>query len=110
MILPSGVLKAAGTLIAFLPLILFRAPANSLRSGNELSTISWILAEHRGEGNWELYPITITVDIGEMVTFVTIENCGKTTIPNLGLPDEIPFPLDYTQSNGTVSIIFSEVP
>lgn len=110
MILPSGILKAAGALIVFLPLMLFRAPANSLRSGNELSTISWILAEHRGEGSWKLYPITITVDIGEMVTSVTIENCGKTTLPNRRLPDEIPFPLDYTEADGTVSIIFSEVP
>jgi len=109
-ILPSGILKVAGTLIVFLPLILFRSPVNFLRSGNELSTISWILAEHRGEGSWELYPITITVDIGEMVTFATIENCGKTTIPNLRLPDYIPFPLDYTETDGTVSIIFSEVP
>ncbi|MCK5035204.1 MAG: hypothetical protein KAS73_04860 [Candidatus Sabulitectum sp.] len=110
MILPSGMLKAAGTLIVLLPLLLFRSPANSIRSGNDLSAISWILAEQRGEGSWDIYPITITVDIGEMVTFVTIENCGRTTLPNRRLPDEIPFPLDYTETDGTVSIIFSEVP
>ncbi len=108
--LPPVILKITGTLIAFLPLLLFRAPANTLRSGNELSTLSWILAEHQGEGSWDLYPITITVEIGELLTFATIENCGRTTLPDLGLPDDVPFPFDFTQTDGTVSIIFSEVP
>ena len=54
--------------------------------------------------------MTITVEIGEQVTFATVENCGTTTMPDDMLPASIPFPLDYTQTNGSVSIIFSEVP
>lgn len=104
------ILTAVGTLVAFVPLILFRSPANTVRSGNELSALSWLLAENKGEGSWELYPMTITVEIGELVTFATIENCGTTVPPDSRLPEQIPFPLDYAQTEGTVSIIFSEVP
>ena len=106
----SRILPAISTLIALLPLILFRSPANTVRSGNELSALSWVLAESKGEGKWELYPMTITVEIGELVTFATIVNCGRTAPPDMRLPEQIPFPLDYTQTDGTVSIIFSEVP
>jgi len=91
-------------------LLLFRSPANTVRSGNELSTLSWTLAESRGEGRWELYPMIITVEIKELVTLTRIENCGKTVPPNLRLPEHIPFPLDYTQTGNTVFIVFSEVP
>lgn len=97
-------------LTAFLPLVLFRSPANTVRSGNELSALSWVLAVNRGEGSWQLYPMTITVEIGEMVTFARIENCGRTSAPDRELPEQMPFPLDYTQTDNTVSIIFSEIP
>ncbi len=92
------------------PALLFRSPANTIKSGNELSTLSWLLAENKGEGSWKLYPFTITIEIGEFVTFASIENCGTTTPPDSRLPEQIPFPLDYTQSDQSVSIIFSEVP
>ena len=92
------------------PALMFRSPANTVKSGNELSAISWLLAEHEGEGSWKLYPLTITIEIGEFVTFASIENCGTTTPPDLRLNEKIPFPLDYTQTDNTVSIIFSEVP
>ncbi len=107
--LRTGII-AAGILTAFVPLILFRSPANTVRSGNELSALSWVLAENAGEGSWELYPVTITVEIGNLVTSARIENCGKTVPPGRGLPDNIPFPVDYTQTGNSVSIIFSEVP
>ena len=103
-------LRITGILLAFTPLVLFRSPANTVRSGNELSALSWVLAESKGEGTWALYPMTITVEIGELVTFATIVNCGRTVPPDMRLPEHIPFPLDYTQADGTVSIIFSEVP
>jgi len=101
---------AAGVLLAILPAVLFTAPANSVRSGNELCALSWLLAENRGDGSWEVFPMTITVETGELVTFATVENCGTVSPPNNRLPVGIPFPLDYTQSNGTLTIIFSEVP
>lgn len=96
--------------MAFIPLILFRSPANTVRSGNELSAISWVLAENRGEGSWKLYPMTINVEIGDKITFARIENCGETVPPDCRLPEQIPFPIDYIQTGNTVSIIFSEVP
>ena len=108
--LRAGILTTAGTLTAFMPVVLFRSPANTVRSGNELAALSWVLAENKGSGSWELYPMTITVEIGERVTRARIENCGNTVLPNLELPDRIPFPFDYTQTDNTVSIIFSEVP
>ena len=108
--LQSVIFTSVGILVTSLPVILFRSPANTVRSGNILSALSWQLAENRGDGSWELYPMTFTVEIGDMVTFARIENCGSTSRPDLRLPDQIPFPLDYTQADGIVSIIFSEVP
>ncbi len=101
---------AAGVLVALLPAVLFRHSVNTVRSGNELSALAWVLAQSRGEGRWELFPMTFSVEIGELVTFTTVENCGTTVPPDNMLPAGIPFPLDYTQTDGTVSIIFSEVP
>jgi hypothetical protein len=99
-----------GVLAALLPVIVFRAPANTVRTGNELSALAWVLAKNRGEGSWELFPITVTVETGELVTFAIVENCGTVSRPDSMLPEEIPFPLDFKQTDGTVSIIFSEVP
>lgn len=100
----------AGILLAFLPLLLFKTPANTMRSGNELSALAWILAKNNGEGTWEFFPMNITVEIGELVTFVEIENCGSSVLPDTDLSEQIPFPFDFTQENTTVSIIFSEIP
>jgi len=106
----KAVPAVAGMLLAFLPAVLFDAPANAARSGNELCTLLWILAENRGNGSWEIFPMTITVETGELVTFAAVENCGTVSLPDNRLPPDIPFPLDYTQNNGTLTIIFSEVP
>jgi len=108
--LKKAVPAAAGVLLAFLPVVLFSAPANSVRSGNELCALSWILAKNRGSGSWEVFPMTITVETGELVTFATVENCGTVSPPDNRLPAGIPFPLDYTHNNDTLTIIFSEVP
>ncbi|MCP4647850.1 MAG: hypothetical protein GY852_09005 [bacterium] len=103
-------MTAAGVITAFLPVVLFRTPANTVRNGDELAALSWVLAESRGDGCWQLYPMIITVEIGEMVTSARIVNCGKTTPPGPRIPEGIPFPLDYVQGGNNVTIIFSEVP
>ncbi len=72
----TRVLIGAGILIAFAPSVFFRAPANTVRSGDELVALAWLLAAHRGEGCWQLYPMSIEVEIGELVTKVQVENCG----------------------------------
>lgn len=106
----TRVLIGAGILIAFTPSVLFRAPANTVRSGDELAALAWTLAAYRGEGCWQLYPMSITVEIGELVTKAMVENCGITSPPGPRLPDSIPRPLDYVQRDNNVSIVFSEVP
>ena len=107
----SGSLVASAALLTvFSPLVLFRSPANTLRSGNELSEVVWRLAEHSGSGSWELFPMTITVEVGETATIAEIENCGTSVPPSGELPENTPFPLDYTQDGNSVFILFNEVP
>lgn len=106
----NRVILLFGLLLTFLPVLLFRAPANTVISGDGLTSLAWLLADANGSGSWKLYPITITTEIGEMVTFAEITNCGKTLRPSPRLPEQIPTPLDYVQNGNNVSIIFSEVP
>jgi len=100
----------SGVLLAFLPALLFRAPTNTVITGDGLATLAWLLAEDSGSGTWEIYPLTISTEVGEMVTFAEITNCGKTLPPSSRLPEQIPTPLDYVQNGNNVKIIFSEVP
>ncbi len=106
----NKLLLLIGVLLVFLPVLLFRAPANTVISGDGLTTLAWLLAEDGGSGTWEMYPITISTEVGEMVTFAEITNCGKTLRPSSRLPEQIPTPLDYVQNGNNVKIIFSEVP
>lgn len=110
MILKNKVIVLLAIILTFIPVLLFRSPANTVISGDGLTSLAWLLAKENGSGSWNLYPITITTEIGELVTFAEITNCGKTLPPSPRLPDQIPVPLDYIQNENDVSIIFSEVP
>jgi hypothetical protein len=103
-------LIVAGILLTLLPVVLFRSPPSTRRTGNELAMLSWIIAESQGEGSVELFPITMSITIENGCTSSFIENCGKTVPPDLRLQEGIPFPLDYRQVGNDVTIVFSEVP
>lgn len=95
-----------GILLVIAPAVLFRSPANTVRTGDELTALSWVIAQRKGASSLELFPFTISITVENGIVSSFIENCGKTVPPGPGLPNGIPFPSDYSQLGNNVSIVF----
>ena len=69
-----------------------------------------MLAVHRGSGSSSLYPLTFNISTDSEGTLSIVEGCASTRLPSEDLPENIPFPRQYSVNGTTVLIRFSEVP
>ncbi|PIE53024.1 hypothetical protein CSA37_03690 [Candidatus Fermentibacteria bacterium] len=90
--------------------VLFRNSVSTIRSSNELTAISWLLAEHYGSGSYSVYPLVFNIDADSTGVLSVIQGSPSTIPPSLPLPEGVPFPLQYTQQGSAITIRFREVP
>ncbi len=89
---------------------IFRNSVSTIRNGNELAAISWLLAEHSGSGSYSVYPLLFRIDADSTGVLSVIEGSPSTIPPSPPLPEGVPFPLQYTQQGSEITIRFREVP
>lgn len=90
--------------------LMYRAPASVISSGDELTAVSWALASRLGQGTWEFFPMTFRISTENGETSSVISGCITAEPPGDRLPEGIPFPVEYSSSGDTVTVIFAEVP
>lgn len=107
----GGVYAAVFAVTASLLLgIMFRKPASTIRSGDELSALSWLLAVHRGQGEWHFYPLCFNISFEDGRTVSLIDGSGTTTSPGLRPVEDIPVPESYTVTDAGIEIVFHRIP